>query len=40
MDTKTRKLLPMMKMYHPKSDVHKMYLPRKEEGRGLWRYKD
>ena len=30
-DAKTRKLLTMHKMHHPKADVDKMYLPRKEE---------
>ena len=36
LDTKTRKSLTMYKMYHPnKSDVHRLYLPRTEGGRGL-----
>ena len=34
-DTKTRKLLNMHKMLHPKADVGKLYLPRKDGGRGL-----
>ena len=34
-DTKTRKLLGMHKMLHPKADVEKLYLPRKDGGRGL-----
>ena len=34
-DTKIRKLLTMHRMYHPKSDVNRLYLSRKEEGRGL-----
>ena len=29
------KLLPMHRMYHPKSDVNKLFFPRKEGGRGL-----
>ena len=33
-DTKIRKLLTMHGMYHPKSDVNRLYLSRKEEGRG------
>ena len=34
-DTKTRKLLNMHKMLHPKADVEKLYIPRKVGGRGL-----
>ena len=34
-DSKIRKLLTMHRMYHPKSDVHRLYLPRKEGDRGL-----
>ena len=34
-DTKIRKLLTMHRMHHPKSDVNRLYLPRKEGGRGL-----
>ena len=34
-DTKTRKLLNMHKMLHPKADVERLYLPRKDGGRGL-----
>ena len=34
-DTKIRKLLTMHRMHHPKSDVNRSYLPRKEGGRGL-----
>ena len=29
------KLLPMHRMYLPKSDMNKLFLPRKEGGRGL-----
>ena len=35
MDAKTRKLFTMHKMHHPKADEDRMYLPRKEGGRGL-----
>ena len=34
-DIKTRKLLTIHRMHHPKADVQRMYLPRKEGGRGL-----
>ena len=34
-DTKTRKLLNMHKMLHPKEDMERLYIPRKDEGRGL-----
>ncbi|CAH3024753.1 unnamed protein product, partial [Porites evermanni] len=34
-DTKTRKLLNMHKMLHPKADVERLYIPRKDGGRGL-----
>ena len=34
-DIKIRKLLTMYLMHHPKSDVNRLYLPRKEGGRGL-----
>ena len=35
MDTKTRKLLTMQNMHHPKADVARLYLPRALGGRGL-----
>ena len=35
LDTKTRKFLTMAKMHHPRSDVSRLYLQRKEGGRGL-----
>ena len=35
MDIKTRKLLTMNRMHHPKADVQRIYLPRSEGGRGL-----
>ena len=34
-DTEIHKLLTMHRMHHPKSDVNRLYLPRKEEGTGL-----
>ena len=34
-DRKTRKLFTIYGELHPKSDVDKLYIPRKEEGRGL-----
>ena len=34
-DRKTRKLLTMEKMHHPKADVDRLYLPRTSGGRGL-----
>ena len=34
-DTKTSKLLNMQKMLHPKADVERLYIPRKDGGRGL-----
>lgn len=35
MDRKTRKLLTSNRSFHPKADVDRLYLPRKEGGRGL-----
>ena len=35
LDTKTRKLLTLGKMNHPKADVDRLYLPRVNGGRGL-----
>ena len=34
-DRKTRKLFTMYGVLHPKSDVERLYIPRKEGGRGL-----
>ena len=34
-DTKTRKLLKMHKMLHLKAGVERLYIPRKDGGRGL-----
>ena len=35
MDRKIRKLLALNRMHHPKADVNRMYVSRKEGGRGL-----
>lgn len=35
MDRKTRKMLTMYSMHHPKADIERLYLPRREGGRGL-----
>ena len=35
MDRKTRKLLTIYRMNHPKADVDRIYISRKEGGRGL-----
>ena len=35
MDQRTRKLMTMHKALHPKNDVDRLYVPRKEGGRGL-----
>jgi hypothetical protein len=35
MDRKTRKLLTMYGVHHPKADIDRLYLPRREGGRGL-----
>ena len=34
-DRKTRKMLTMYKMHHPKADIDKLYVKRKEGGRRL-----
>jgi len=34
-DRKTRKMLTMYKMHHPKADTNRLYVKRKEGGRGL-----
>ena len=34
-DQRTRKLMPMHKALHPRDDVDRLYVPRKEGGRGL-----
>jgi len=34
-DRKTRKMLTMYKMHHPKPDIDRLYVKRKEGGRGL-----
>ena len=35
MDAKTRKLLTMYKMHHPRADTERLYIPRNRGGRGL-----
>ena len=35
MDRKIRKLLILNRMHHPKADVNRMYVRRKEGGRGM-----
>ena len=35
MDRKTRKMLTMYKMHHPKADIDRLYVKRKGGGRGL-----
>ena len=35
MDQRTRKLMTMHKALHPRDDVDRLYVPRKEGGRGL-----
>jgi hypothetical protein len=34
-DRKTRKMLTMYKMHHPKADIHRLYVKRKAGGKGL-----
>ena len=34
-DRKIRKLMTLNRMHHPKADVSRMYIPRKEGGRGM-----
>ena len=40
MDQRTRKLMTMHKALHPRDDVDRLYVPRKEGGRGLTRIED
>ena len=35
LERKTRKLLPIHGQHHPKADVDRLYVPRKQGGRGL-----
>ena len=35
LDRKTRKMLKMYKMHHPKADIDRLYVKRKGGGRGL-----
>ena len=40
MDQRTRKLMTMHKALHPRDDVDRLYVSRKEGGRGLTRSED
>ena len=40
MDQRTRKLMTMHKVLHPRDDVDRLYVSRKEGGRGLARIED
>ena len=40
LDRKTRKILTMNRMLHPKADVDRIYLPRQSGGRGLMSAED
>ena len=40
MDQRIRKLMTMHKTLHPRDDVDKQYVSRKEVGRGLARFED
>ena len=40
MDQRTRKLMTMHKALHPRDDVDRLYVSRKEGGRGLDRLED
>ena len=40
MDQRTRKLMTMHKALHPRDDVDRLYVSRKEGGRGLARIED
>ena len=35
LDSKTRKLLTIHGVFHPRSDIDRLYVPRKRGGRGL-----
>ena len=35
LDRKTRKLLTIYEKHHPKADIDRLYVPRKQNGRGL-----
>jgi len=37
-DRKSRSLLTMYKMYHPKTDINRLYWKRKEGARGLLQF--
>ena len=40
LDRKTRKLLTIHGQHHPKAEVDRLYVPRKQEGRGLMRLEE
>ena len=40
LDGKTRKLLTIHGQHHPKAEVSHLYVPRKQEGRGLKQLKE
>eukprot|EP00957_Ditylum_brightwellii_P072737 5528699-Ditylum_brightwellii.AAC.1 len=40
LDVKTRKMLTMKRIHHPKGNVHCQYLHRSKGGRGLTRVED
>lgn len=40
LDRKTRKMLTLNKLHHPKADVERLYLPRCEGGRGMCNIED
>ena len=40
MDQRTRKLMTMHKALHPRDDIDRLYVSRKEGGRGLTRFED
>ena len=40
MDKRTRKLMTIHEVLHPKDDVDRLYVPRKERGRGLTSIED
>ena len=39
LDTKVRKIMTTQGMHHPRADIHRLYLPRSNKGRGLTQLK-
>ena len=39
LDTKVRKIMTTQGMHHPRTDIHRLYLPRSNKGRGLTQLK-